>query len=219
MSILKNIFRKSKSLEFYINEKGYHFLGGKPPENFEVPHNHFKGNFQYIGFISKSDESFGWLPFDVNLLCPIYCDIDKIYLDYSYPNAPKLISPIDTEEVTSAFDELKEDSIIQFKKTNIALRKFEGINDENELEILGIADKPHFLQDHNIPVCPKNGKKMKFLCQFLTFGEIETEYTNVNCGNSGMQIYFDHLNFWCDGSLYVFIEPSTRTICYYIQNT
>ena len=37
--------------------------------------------------------------------------------------------------------------------------------------------------------------------------------------HNGMAQYFEKLNFWCDGNLYIFIEPTTRTMCYTMQNT
>lgn len=222
MNFFKNLLGSTKNesnLEFYKNENGLHTLGGNFPADFTVPENEFLSGFQYIGFINRSDIYFNWLPFDVHLICPIYLDIENVYLDYSNPNAPKIIAPEDTSEITSAFDELKKDSIIQFKESKLSLREFEGLTDENELTIVGFAGKPNFLQDDDVPICPKSGKKMKFLCQFSTWNQIETEFTNVECDDKFMQQYFEHMNFWCDGSLYVFVQPESKTVCYYIQNT
>lgn len=222
MNFIKKLFGQSKNrinLEFYKNEDGSHKLGGTFPKNFIIPKNDFLGGFQYVGFISKSDKYFDWIPFDIHLICPIYLDIENVFLDYSNPIAPKLIEPKNTSEIKSAFDEIKKDSIIQFKETKLSLREFEGITEENEFDVLGIAGKPNFLQQNEIPTCPKSDKKMKFLCQFLTFGDIETEFTNIKCEDEYYQKYFNYMNFWCDGSLYVFIEPESKVLCYYIQNT
>ncbi|KEY18745.1 hypothetical protein [Kaistella antarctica] len=222
MNFFKDILGSNKNesnVEFYKNENGLHTLGGTFPADFTVPENKFLSGFQYVGFINSSDKYFNWLPFDVHLICPIYLDIENVYLDYSNPNAPKILAPEDSSEITSAFDELKKDSIIQFKQSKLSLREFEGLTDENELTILGIAGKPNLLQDDDVPICPKSGKKMKFLCQFSTWNQIETEFTNVECEDKFMQQYFERMNFWCDGSLYVFIEPESKTVCYYIQNT
>ncbi|KFC21884.1 hypothetical protein [Epilithonimonas lactis] len=221
MNFLKKLFTSQKelNLEFYQCENGLHKLGGKFPSNFIIPKNDFLSGFQYVGFINKGDNYFDWIPFDIHLICPIYLDIENVFLDYSNPFAPIIIEPKNTSEITSAFDDLEKNSIVEFQETKLSIREFEGITDDNEFDILGVAGKANFLQHEDIPICPKSGKKMRFLCQFLTFNNIATEFTNVECEDKYMQQYFEHMNFWCDGSLYVFIEPESKTLCYYIQNT
>ena len=34
-----------------------------------------------------------------------------------------------------------------------------------------------------------------------------------------IQHYLDTLNFWCDGDLFVFLEPESKIMCLLIQNT
>ncbi|WP_111447291.1 hypothetical protein [Breznakibacter xylanolyticus] len=170
------------------------------------------------GKISRKDEIFEWLSFDINLICPIYLDFEKIILDYENPKQPSIIYPQNGKDISSAYDDLKNGTIIEFEKIKYSLAEFDGLNDENWFEVVGITGNPEFEQDFEIPICPKSNKKMKFLCQFRTFGKIKAQKT-IKCEDESMQEYFDFLNFWCDGSLFVFVEPDSKTVCYFIQNT
>lgn len=58
---------------------------------------------------------------------------------------------------------------------------------------------------------------MRFLCQ-INEG-VTTKYSNVIPKNEYYRNYYEKLNFWGDGDLFVFIEPVERTVCYFIQNT
>ncbi|MFC6226157.1 hypothetical protein ACFP2F_23135 [Hymenobacter artigasi] len=155
--------------ELIRNEKGKHQIGGDVPTNFEVPDNEFLGGFQYLGYIDNSDPLFSWLPFRVNLIHPTYCDEYFIYLDYDNPSAPKIIEPQDTAASTSAFDEVNKNSKIIFEGIKV---RAEAKSEIDEYESIGMAGEPDWLQDAEIPTCPRSGKPMKFLCQLGSFGDI-----------------------------------------------
>lgn len=208
-----------KQFEFKEDKNGLHQIGGNIPNNFIIPKNDFLGGFQYIGKISHNDEVFNWLDFDVNLISPIYLDFEKIFFDYQNPNEPKVIYPKSGKDISTAYEDLNSDEKIIFERRNYSLQEFEGMNEENEFEVVGVAGEPEFEQDEEIPTCPKSNNKMEFLCQITSDSEIKAVKT-INCViDKSMQRYFEDLNFWCDGSLYVFVEPNSRTVCYYIQNT
>ena len=59
---------------------------------------------------------------------------------------------------------------------------------------------------------------MKFICQLGSFSDIKAIFSNVK-PTDGMEQYFQKLNFWCDGNLYIFIEPTSKIMCYTMQNT
>ena len=63
-------------MEFFQDENGLHKFGGEIPSGFNIPHNEFLAGFQYLGKIAKADKNFNWLPFDLNLICPIFTDFD-----------------------------------------------------------------------------------------------------------------------------------------------
>lgn len=201
--------------ELIRDAKGKHQIGGDVPTDFKIPDNEFPAGFQYLGYISNYDPVFSWLPFAVNLIHPIYSDEYFVYLDYSNPSAPKIIEPQNTALSTSAFDEVNRNSKIVFEAITVSA---EAKDEIDEFENIGIVGEPDWLQDAEIPACPKTGKPMKFLCQLGSFGDISATYSNIE-PSKGAEEYFQKLNFWCDGNLYIFIEPTSKTVCYTMQNT
>ena len=190
--------------ELIRDDNGKHQIGGDVPENFKIPNNEFIAGFQYLGFVDNIDEIFSWLPFKVNLIHPIYCDTYSVYLDYNNPNAPTIIEPIDTGSETTAYDELTVDSEVIFETVKV---KLEPKSEIDEYKHIGIAGTPDWLQGAELPFCPKTKKPMKFLCQLSSFSNIKTKSTNVE-PEDGYEMYFNKLNFWGDGNLYIFIERS-----------
>lgn len=209
--------KRNKFIEFIESQKGKHQIGGKKPSNFKYPKNEFLANFQYIGFINRDDDLFKWLPFNLHLICPIYLDIEEVYLDYSIENAPTIIKPQKTSEITSGFDDLTIDSYIEFDTRKLELVESVEIDD---FECIGVAKYPFSsLENVHVPICPKSGRKMKFVCQLMTFGRIPTKERNFKSSDEYLDEYYQFMNFWCDGSLFVFIEPDTKIVCYFIENT
>ncbi|MEN2412457.1 hypothetical protein [Flavobacterium mesophilum] len=219
MNFIKSLLGITKNYEFEFNETGKHQLGGEIPAEFVIPDNEFKSNFQYLGFIDNNDELFNWLPFKLNLICPIYLDFDQIFLDYEKPNEPQLIFPKNTSEIGSAYKSLDINSKVIYEAQKFSLREFDGVTEDNEFDIKGIAGRPHWDQKQNIPICPKTNNKMKFVCQLTSWNDVPTKYTNVVEESEYEQKLFSKMNFWIDGNLYVFIEPKAKTVCYFIQNT
>lgn len=201
--------------EFIRDAQGRHQIAGDIPSDFEIPKNEFLAGFQYLGYIDNTDPLFSWLPFKVNLIHPIYTDEYHVYLDYDNPNAPTIIHPRDTAASTSAFDEVDKDSKVIFEAVKVnAVAK----DEIDEYECIGMAGESDWLQDTEIPICPKSGIPMRFLCQLGSSGDINATYSNV-VPTDGMEQHFQKLNFWCDGNLYIFIEPTSKTMCYTMQNT
>jgi hypothetical protein len=202
--------------ELVRDAQGLHRVGGAIPEDFVVPENDFLGGFQYLGYIDHTDQLFAWLPFRVNLICPIYLNIDAVYLDYTDPSRPSIILPQDPAAVSTEYDDLKSDSVIVFESVQVGAQPSAEIDEWN---CIGLAGTPEWLQEAAVPVCPKSGRPMRFLCQLMSFGEVKTAYTNVQAEKGYLQQYFETLNFWGDGSLYVFVEPESKVVCYTMQNT
>lgn len=201
--------------ELVKDQNGKHQIGGDIPKDFKIPVNEFMAGFQYLGFIDNTDEVFNWLPFKVNLIHPIYADTYFVYLDYSNPKAPTIIEPQDTASETTAYDELETDSVVIFESTQV---RSEPKTEIDEYKYIGIAGTPDWLQGAEIPLCPKTKKPMTFLCQLGSFSNIKSTFTNIK-PQGGYEMYFNKLNFWGDGNLYIFIEPTSKTMCYTMQNT
>ena len=219
MNFLKGLFNLKKQLQFIQDEKGLHQLGGDIPLNFKIPESEFLGGFQYLGFINNSDKYFDWLPFPLHLICPIFTDFDYIFLDYEKPNEQQLIYPTDSADITSAYDELTKDSYVIYNKANFSVIPFEGLNDDNEFEVVAIAGKPNWIQSSESPSCPKSNKKMQFVCQLMSNGPITAKEKNFRSEDSYYEKIYSELNFWCDGDLKIFFEPTSKVACYFIQNT
>ena len=205
--------------EYYLlrNPNGNSYLGGEPPECLNIPKNNCPGSFQYLGYLDNHDCGFKFLEFGFHLICPIYMNIDKVWLDYSDPTSPQIINYDEIDSLDTAYDALNETSIVVFEKTPFitlpAKRK--------HMDRLGRAGKPRWIQDDDSPTCIKSNTKMKFLCQLeYQFQEpIKTAYTNVKNEDDFYDQYFNEMNFWGSGDLYVFFEKESKTACYFIQKT
>ncbi len=220
-----NFFSKKTSktqLELFEDKNGLHLFGGRTPENFVIPENNFLANFQYIGKLSNLDKELSWLPFSLDLICPILVDFEIVYLDYNNPLEPKLIYPKDTESIRSAYDEIDKSSRIEYETKKFSLRQFNGINEDNEFEVFGITGIPKAdFEDEPIefPNCPVSNKKMKFVVQLFSNQHLKTTSKNFISESDYEENIHQHMNFWGDGSLKVFIEPTTKIVAYAIQNT
>lgn len=201
-----NLFQVSKSESY---------LGGEIPEEFSIPKFNFNAPFQYLGKFSNTEEAFNWLPFDLHLAAPIYLNFDKIFVDYSDPLNPIVLDIEKLKNTDNSYEDLKPNSEIVFEKVYIQARKSNDFGYE-----FGHTGVPNWIQSPEIPTCPKTKKTMKFLCQ-LSYGgpEIKTKRTNVNPKNDWYKQYFDKMNFWGDGDLFIFFNPESKIVCYLIQNT
>lgn len=205
-------YEENKLLPLVEDESGLHQLGGEIPFDFKLPPNNCIAPFQYLGFIHYKDKNFNWLPFTVHLTCPIYLNFETIFLDYTNPNQPTIINTEEVEQSTTSFnDGLDQNSEIIFNEVKISFVEGE------ELSGNGHSGLPTWIQYPDIPTCPKSGKTMKFLCQLN--GGVSTKRTNVDPKDEWHRQYFEKLNFWGDGDLYVFFEPASKVACYFIQNT
>ncbi len=189
---------------------GVHQLGGDVPEGFRIPSNTCPGSYQYIGRISPKDNVFSWLPFELNMICPIYLDIDKVWVDYTQPDAPIVLNAEHINKMGTAYDDLKNDSEIIFEQHN-----FNTVPAKE----YGVAGVPNWIQYPAIPRCPRTNKTMRLLCQLPSNIGIMTKRTNVVPRIESYKSYFEEMNFWGDGDLFVFFEPESRIACYFIQNT
>lgn len=185
---------------------GIHSIGGDVPASFQLPKSKSVAPFQYLGFVDNSDPNFAWLPFRLHLTHAIYLNIDKIFLDYTDPLSPVIINKKDVEDADTSHDELNADSWIVFEQA-----KYNFIRDV-EFSYQGSGGIPKWIQAPAIPTCPRSGKRMRFVLQ--TMGGVATKKTNIKSDD-----YFQNLEFWGDGELFVFFEPESKVACYLIQNT
>lgn len=214
---------------FDRNPNGIHQIGGEKPDGFVLPTGNIPVPFQYLGYISQSDKLFNWLPFNLQLTCPIYLQVESVFLDYSNPNSPTIINTVQLENAYNAFSEdLKGDSEIVFEETRFDWHTLPGYkipSIEEEIDWnnpptfpLGYAGIPNWIHAPAIPECPKSNKTMKFVCQLSGNGGIITKRSNVIANDEHYEQYYNELNFGGDGDLYVFFEPNSKVACYIIQH-
>lgn len=206
--------------EMYLvnqTDSGFSHLGGELPEGFKLPKFDSKPSFQYLGTLSPQTSGLEWLPFDFNLTVPIYGSFTQLFIDYSDPTSPKVLNESDYLNSDYEDERVKHDSELIFEKVFISSEKLEEMP-EILHGIAGILGIPEWIQNPDIPKCPKSGKTMKFVIQ-LGFGlEVGLQRTNIELPEEG---YFADLlgrmNFWADGNLFVFLNPDTKMACYLIQ--
>jgi len=205
-------FEENRILQLVEDKNGLHQLGGEIPNDFQLPDNNCVVAFQYLGFIENRDKNLSWLPFKVHLTCPIYLNIGNVFLDYSNSNKPSIINREEVEKADTAYDDdLNQNSEIVFNEM-----KFSFVEEE-DFSGTGHSGLPNWIQYPDIPTCPKSGKRMKFLCQLN--GGVTAKRTNAEPKNKWYRRYYEELNFWGDGDLFVFFEPTSKVACYFIQNT
>jgi len=198
-------FEINEIYNFIKYDVGLHHFGGKCPKDFTIPENNCPGSFQYIGYINKEDEPFEWLPFDLNLICPIFLDFEKVWLDYSNPKAPLLLNEKEIRNCKSPYDNLAEQEPMVFEKRHF---KTEYSNDFG----LGFTGIPDWVQYPNHPICPLSKRRMRLVCQLSSCLVRDLNITSKSDSIDGM-------NFLGDGDLFVFLEPETKIICCLMQNT
>ncbi|OXA81084.1 hypothetical protein SAMN05444397_109206 [Flavobacterium aquidurense] len=205
-------FEENRILQLVEDNRGLHQLGGEIPNEFQIPENNCVVPFQYLGYINNQDRNFNWLPFKVHLICPIYLNIENVFLDYSNLNKPTIINREEVENTNTSYNEdLNQTSEIVFNEMRFSFvekKEFSGTAD---------AGIPNWIQYPDIPICPKSGNRMKFLCQLN--GGVSAKRTNVEPKDEWYRHYYEKLNFWGDGDLFVFFEPTSKVACYFIQNT
>ncbi len=196
-------------------EKAESYLGGKKPEQVILPYLSDEIYFQYFGKLNKDEFPSKLLNFDLHLIAPIYDSFDKIYLDYTNEISPKVLNS-NSLYISRTFDETNSKSEIIYEKSPIKYEKGGSIRYS-----LGNTGVPSWIQNAEYPICPKNGDKMKFLIAFdlcESKEEINLEYTSFK-RDEDSERYFKNLDFWGCGSIYIFINPKTKVVCYFLQNT
>lgn len=205
-------FEENRILQSVEDKNGIHQLGGEIPNDFQLPENNCLVPFQYLGYIDNHDIKFNWLPYKIHLTCPIYLNIGNVFLDYSDPTQPVIINKEEVEDADTSYnDDLNQESEIVFNEMRFSFVEAEEFSGTEHSGI------PNWIQYPDIPMCPKSGKRMKFLCQLN--GGITSKRTNVEPKDEWYRHYYEELNFWGDGDLFVFFEPTSKVACYFIQNT
>lgn len=141
-----------------------------------------------------------------------------VWLDYTNPLAPKILELEEINDLSTAYDDLSKNSIVIYEKVNFSTDSADCVDFE---ERLGFSGRPEWVQEQVDPICLKSREKMRFLCQIEDQYPvpIKVKFTNVQTIDEYYQRYFDELNFWGDGDIFVFFNSNSKVACYFIQNT
>lgn len=219
MNILNKILGiNSKRTVLVVDSKGINTVGGKITSEIKIPEFEF-GPLVYLGCISKEESEIEILDFDFHMICPIFMDLSEpIYFDYTNSKSPIIVESVETN-FYQYFEDIPFDTYIEYEKLNFSFKKLIPTKTKigvHNIEIIpdeiGIYEKPLWIHDQKWPICPINGKKMKFLFQF---GDIDKS-TNVKGQEILNKEHIEpYLNF--GGNLYIFFEPESKIIAYMIQ--
>lgn len=194
---------------------GFHSIGGPIVPNFRLPtHPNLPASCQYIATISRHDPVFDWLPIEtLHLAYPLFASVGPLFLDYSNPMAPEIIQ---CDLIEHTFQCVTTDTVLEYEQLFFSANE---LDDKPLYSNLGQTGVPSWIQHPEDPRCPKSGKRMRFLFQMDCTNSKIVRKEGVGTEDADIQSYLDTINFWCDGLLYVFIEPETAVVCMLIQNT
>lgn len=212
------------------------YLGGKPPEEFSMDELDGPVPFQFFGKLTKEDYPNFVMPFDLYLCAPIFAANATTYVDYSTPGKPRFHDPKTRDTLKLAYGEINSDFNIHYEKQGVAFRKANNTHnsgfveyEDGEFEYVQLFDEeppqlghtgvPAWFQYPEIPTIPNTGNVLKFVCEIDPAHRLKTAFHNLETDDQVMLEYFDHLHFWQDGTLKVFLDPESALVCYYMSST
>lgn len=194
---------------------GKHKIGGVCPTDFKLPeHDRLKTPFIFIGSIDTTDKRFDWINLPrLDIAYPLYECNYGVFLDYSNPQNPEIINP-------DTFDDSWYDTSTRglykviFQEQRYSVRT--DFTDKINEDILGnnlVCGVPLWYQAPDIPICPKSGEVMQFVCTINSDSSIKL------IDKTGIENlpFSDYLIFGDYGHLYVFYQPDSKVMYLNIQ--
>lgn len=209
-------------------EKSY--LGGRPGNNqFKIPIvEDIKAPFQFIGCLSPEEPGLSWLGMgQFNIVYPLFADItdEKWYFDYSDENHPRVLNKLEAGKISYPYGTFSPKLIHEFEPAPIRLMPITSVREKDFLSFdfwhHGNLGVPVWVQHPEYPRCPISGRPMRFVCQ-IDPGDTQKIMASRSelCPEKESHLeYMNNLRFWGSGTLYIFMEPETRTVCMFIQDT
>jgi len=197
------------------DQNGKHKIGGDCPTDFKLPsHDKLKTSFIYIGSIDTNDKRFNWINLPrLDIAFPIYECNFGVFLDYSNVLNPEIINP-DTFGDSWFDDSIKGVDKITFKEQKYSVKTQIDSNDYNNNQDSNLlCGVPLWIQAPDIPICPKTGEVMSFVCTINSDSSIDLKY------KSGIENlpFGDYLIFGDHGNLFVFFHPGSKVMYLNIQ--
>jgi len=202
------------------DKNGIHQLGGSPSEGFRMPDYNTGTPYIYLGKLNSTEElSLAWCKMDwIHLVCPIYAAIEIIYFDYTKPSEPKLLVPDHVDKMPKEHKAFNAKDKVIFYALAASFKK-PNVSQYDEKLVLGNIGAPTWIQEELIPKCPRSGKAMKFLLSIETTTSVKLASSTLDINNEHAKLFYDETLNFGDGALYIFYEPDSKIMAYYIQNT
>ncbi|MGL4234664.1 hypothetical protein [Tabrizicola sp.] len=230
------------------DQDGLSQFGGAPPEGFVMPKASFMSGYQYIGRLSRNEPGLERWGADIHLIYPMFLDHHPhLFLDLENPLAPKLFGLDvcrrvklwdgggaygpgeatffteirESEEIASLFN---GDEEVRYKPESfrrVPLREEDVVGDD----VYNCnASYPIWLQAPEIPICPRTGKVMEFIGEFLPGNPPEASPLIKRAKRELKEFYFDWyfygVAFWgANNSACVFGCPEGKSLCIHPQTT
>ena len=199
---------------------GHHRIGGQCPADFKIPESKCQAPFVYLGYLDcQVEESLDWTRMgQFHMIFPLHTNLDVLYLDYSNPQKPLIHNADEIDQQITHFKGMNSEDKIIFKENSVSMEDI-SLDRVVQDEILGKIGAPDWIQHELIPRCPKTGKPMKFLVMLESSKLIELKSSTVQLENETYIPYVSSFEFGSWGALYIFIEPESKMVAAYIQNT
>lgn len=202
---------------FFLHKdlNGKHKIGGDIPVDFTLPkHELLKTPFIYIASIDTSDNMFNWIDIPtLEIVYPMFECNFGVFLDYTNPKKPEIMNPVSFDD--SWYDNsIKGVEKVIFKEQRFSTKtNFDFINLEEEEGNNLLCGVPLWYQAPDIPICPKSGEVMRFVCT------IDTDRSIGLKNEEGIENlpFANYLNFGDHGHLYVFFHPLSKVMYLNIQ--
>lgn len=212
---------------FFIDPNGLHQLGGSVPQGFKPAQTGFDNATQYIGTLSSIDPEFSTLAHDLHLCVPIFDEFKEIVLDYEDPLAPKVANGDFLPDLFIQSPHGKVDGAISaaWEPIKLSIRSvgsnsLETDDAKNRATRIGLTGTPHFVQSPTMPISPKSGKPIPFLCQLTGYPWPQLQPHALALIDTTERFHAPtKLNFWGDGQVFLFWEAETKILGVSFQNT
>ena len=200
------------------------YLGGDAIDDFEMPKfDVLQAPFQYITNLNAEELGLTWMPFEqLNICYPLFSGIhDVLFFDYTNPLQPKLINrEVYVDHVYGKFTSSMKHV---FEKHYLSSISILDLNEDQDLFVdfwyEAITGVPFWIQAPNIPTCPKSGKSMKFVAQLATYDKVKAKDSTMVSRKTYFEEDASAMNFWGGGSMYIFMDPMSKTVGILIQST
>ncbi len=209
-------------------------IGGAKPPNLILPVAGFASGYHFLGEIDLSHIGGSGV---VPLIYPLFVDYHPpVFLDVSDPARPTVFPahqgrmfnldkpgrPFVTDALPyGPVQEHTEITQLFQNGGTVTFREFRGDfapSDPSLPDGMVTAGVPNWLQNAELPICPKTGVPMRFAAE-IGGGLPVVSHDLKDVEASIYAERFEQLTFWDDGILFVFANPEAGTLCLHPQDT